>query len=436
MHLICYELLLVICLGIKANDERIYINHEVPRIREPSIIEHYNSNSGIHEFVNQNYDAAYIRGTLKQVKENADVLKLIKQQQENADVFKLIKQQQENADVFKLIKQQQENADFIKRFNQKYDNADILAFGSHNDDTVHMSELVHRLRDAKPVPIEFVSRKPVTRKPVTPKPDILKPGTLEAVTLEPGTLKPDTLTPGTIEPSTHKPVTFEPFTLEPDTLKPVIHETSTNRASESSDGVGHSGGTKNSSCNTVGCQRGLFLSSVAVVVVVVICLACFLKHYGLAGKARKSPSNVLPAQNVTNPVCRQNRSGTNIFKSGFWETRYFQDDTWHGPHQLSLWFDPNHTTLTGLGMDDVGKFTFAGTYSNETRQIDVKKEYSEYLDNRSENSDYPTTIQLMWNSKTDQFEGKWSVQTDEYNGEDLFDLKFQKSHLPVIHAEV
>ncbi|CAF0917710.1 unnamed protein product [Adineta steineri] len=402
MHLICCGLLLVMCLGITADDERTFMHQGVRPIHESSINEHINSISGIHESVYQNYDPAYIRGILKQVKENADV---------------------------------------FKRINQKHDNADIITFGNHNDDTAHISELLHRLRDAKPVPIEFVSRKPVSRKPVTPKPDILKPGTLEAVTL-----KPDTLTPGTIEPSTHKPVTFEPFTLEPDTLepdtlepdtlKPVIHETSTTRASESSDGVGNSGGTKNSSCNTVGCQRGLFLSSVAVVVVLVICLACFVKHYGLAGKARKSPSNVLPAQNVTNPVCGQNRSGTKIFKSGFWETRYFQDDTWHGPHQLSLWFDHNHTTLTGLGMDDVGKFTFAGTYSNETRQIDVKKEYSEYLDNRSENLDYPTTIQLMWNPQTDQFEGKWSVQTDEYNGEDLFDLKFKRSHPPVIHAEV
>ncbi|CAF0939772.1 unnamed protein product [Adineta steineri] len=207
-----------------------------------------------------------------------------------------------------------------------------------------------------------------------------------------------------------------------------IHE------SEGLYGVGSSGGTNYNISNST--EYPWFLLACTLLSIVMLMSMVVVAIYVQARKDRRSPSNGLPARNVANLAYGQNILGPNIFKSGFWESRYFQDETWHGPYQLSLLFNPIRLILTGLGMDDVGKFTFAGTYSNETRQIDVKKEYSEYLDNRSENLDYPTTIQLMWNPQTDQFEGKWSVQTDEYNGEDLFDLKFKRSHPPVIHAEV
>ena len=35
------------------------------------------------------------------------------------------------------------------------------------------------------------------------------------------------------------------------------------------------------------------------------------------------------------------------------------------------------------------------------------------------------TIQLIWNEKSEQFEGKWYGKTRKFHGEDKFELKFE-----------
>jgi len=122
----------------------------------------------------------------------------------------------------------------------------------------------------------------------------------------------------------------------------------------------------------------------------------------------------------------------NLFQSGIWSSRYYQYNTWHGPAQFSLFFDPLSTNITGSGTDDVGTFTIDGTYSTESHRIGLTKKYKLGTGNQKENLGHEVTIQLTWNSHNNQFEGKWYVQTSKYNGEDKFELKLirQQQELP------
>jgi hypothetical protein len=54
----------------------------------------------------------------------------------------------------------------------------------------------------------------------------------------------------------------------------------------------------------------------------------------------------------------------------------------------------------------------------------LTKNYQAGTGNRAENLGHHVTIQLIWNSDSHQFEGKWYVRTNKYHGEDKFELKF------------
>jgi hypothetical protein len=112
-----------------------------------------------------------------------------------------------------------------------------------------------------------------------------------------------------------------------------------------------------------------------------------------------------------------------IFQSGAWTSRYYQYKTWHGPHRLSLSFDPGEMKVTGTGSDDVGTFTITGTYLTKTQRLALNKTYRLGTGNCRENLGHTVTIQLYWNPINNQFEGKWYVRTAKYSGEDRFELK-------------
>lgn len=119
---------------------------------------------------------------------------------------------------------------------------------------------------------------------------------------------------------------------------------------------------------------------------------------------------------------------TNIFASGIWFGRYFQYGTWHGPHQMSLSFDNRSMKVTGSGWDNVGSFTIAGTYSEQTRRIGLKKYYRASTGNKRENSGHKVVIQLVYNAHTNQFEGTWYIK---FNGEDNFVLASRPTYQQV-----
>jgi hypothetical protein len=72
----------------------------------------------------------------------------------------------------------------------------------------------------------------------------------------------------------------------------------------------------------------------------------------------------------------------------------------------------------------ISVFTIDGCYSNRTSRIGLTKSYQLGTGNRSQNFGHQVLIQLVWNSETRQFEGKWYVQTKKYRAEDKFELKF------------
>jgi hypothetical protein len=64
------------------------------------------------------------------------------------------------------------------------------------------------------------------------------------------------------------------------------------------------------------------------------------------------------------------------------------------------------------------------------------KAYQLGTGNRLDKFDYQMIIQLIWNSETRQFEGKWYVQTKKYRGENKFELRFSKQQQPCTYQEV
>ncbi len=112
-------------------------------------------------------------------------------------------------------------------------------------------------------------------------------------------------------------------------------------------------------------------------------------------------------------------------------SHYFHYEKWHGPHIFSLSFDHQELKVTGRGIDDVGTFSIDGIYSLNTRRIGFTKKYQKGKGNLSENIGHTVIIQLEWNLKKRQFDGKWYVRTKKYHGEDRFELKFDRPTIVV-----
>jgi len=116
----------------------------------------------------------------------------------------------------------------------------------------------------------------------------------------------------------------------------------------------------------------------------------------------------------------------NPFQSGLWLSRYFQYEKWHGPHEFPLIFDSQSMKVTGSGSDDVGSFTIDGIYSIKTRRIGLTKKYQLGTGDSSENFGHQVTIQLIWNAKNRQLEGKYYVVT-AHSQENKFVLRFYRT---------
>lgn len=98
-------------------------------------------------------------------------------------------------------------------------------------------------------------------------------------------------------------------------------------------------------------------------------------------------------------------------------------------------FHEERNLVEGSGTDDVGPFTIVGIYSTRTLRMGLKKIYRAGTGNRSENLGHIVTIHLKWNSNTNQFEGKWYVQTNVYHGENRCELKFNSTR-GIIESDV
>lgn len=195
------------------------------------------------------------------------------------------------------------------------------------------------------------------------------------------------------------------------------------------------GGTGRS-CKGDGCSSWVVYVSIfggiAALILLIVGIMCYKKHRN----NRSVEPNVMFIKNTPIKHPEDEKYDTSMFKSGYWTSRYFQYGKWHGPHRFFLTFDSFSMKMTGSGSDDVGTFTLEGLYSPQTCRLALTKKYQAGTGNLQENLGHQVTIQLTWNAKSNQFEGKWYVQTSRYNGENKFELKFDASDSLPVYGKV
>lgn len=123
--------------------------------------------------------------------------------------------------------------------------------------------------------------------------------------------------------------------------------------------------------------------------------------------------------------------GPDIFLSGVWTSRYFQDGHWHESRQLHLSFDPRLFRIVGHGTDVIGDYTVVGRYSIETNEIELKKTYRKHIGDPANNFGHTVTIEITWDSEQRKFIGRWYVATEIYSGEGAYELYFDNSITPI-----
>jgi hypothetical protein len=120
---------------------------------------------------------------------------------------------------------------------------------------------------------------------------------------------------------------------------------------------------------------------------------------------------------------------SHLFKSGVWSSRYLQDGKCHGPHRCLLSFDYQTLKVSGSGNDNNGVFVIDGIISMKTGRMGLNKTYTSTLSQSSAFFQSQILIQLVWNTKNSQFEGKWYVHTKNYRAENKFYLKYNQQQL-------
>ena len=162
------------------------------------------------------------------------------------------------------------------------------------------------------------------------------------------------------------------------------------------------------------------------------CICCILSHHCLGRPLRTNATFVKTA--AYDRMLEMDYEL--IFQSGMWISRYYQYKKWHGPHRLSLTFDPTEMKVNGTGRDDVGTFSITGIYSIKTQRLGLTKKYKLGTGSSTQNLGHNVTIQLYWNPSNKQFEGKWYVQTGKYHGENKFKLKLSDKKESKVYLEV
>ena len=134
---------------------------------------------------------------------------------------------------------------------------------------------------------------------------------------------------------------------------------------------------------------------------------------------------------IRSGLAMQNDMSQSVFVSGNFESFYVQYGKQHGPSKLTLTFYPEADYIVhGGGQDNVGIYIITGIYSPRTLRMGLKKYYQRGTGDPSENLGHIVTIQVQWYSESQQFEGKYYVQTNRHRDENKFIIRFQnKKHL-------
>lgn len=113
-----------------------------------------------------------------------------------------------------------------------------------------------------------------------------------------------------------------------------------------------------------------------------------------------------------------------IFRPGSYSSYYIKDGSLRGPYNLVLGFYPTGDHIVyGKGNDDVGQFIIKGTYSPRTLRMGLEKRYQKGTGDSSANFGHTMTIQVQWNERTQNFDGKYYLKTGKYRDEHKYIIR-------------
>ena len=145
----------------------------------------------------------------------------------------------------------------------------------------------------------------------------------------------------------------------------------------------------------------------------IFCIPCCVAAYRKYGKRliKALPSNDIYVQGgnyIGYGI------GDAIFRSGSYETYYFQYGTRHGPFPMKLGFYPQASyVIHGGGKDNIGTFVINGIYSPNTLRMGLTKKYQSGTGNPNENLGHEVTIQVEWNNELQEFKGQYYLATSQ-----------------------
>ena len=159
--------------------------------------------------------------------------------------------------------------------------------------------------------------------------------------------------------------------------------------------------------------------------VLICCIVCCATAYRRFGKRliKALPSNDIYVQGG-NYI--EYGIGDLIFRSGSYETYYFQYGTRHGPFPMKLGFYPQAGYVVhGGGKDDIGTFVISGIYSPNTLRMGLTKKYQIGTGNPNENLGHEVMIQVEWNNEQQEFKGQYYLKTSQHVDRNEFVIRPQ-----------
>lgn len=194
------------------------------------------------------------------------------------------------------------------------------------------------------------------------------------------------------------------------------------RSSRSSRSRG--GGSSDADCDDDECMYiGIGVGcGVALILLIIggICLYCHCCRKTKVGSQPWQSNNTFVKMAV--PRTLKSEVHDFIFQSGLWNSRYYRNNSWIGPHRISLVFDPQTNKVTGSGTDDQGAFDITdGVYSPTTHRLGLTKTYRS---DGSTTSPLPSSqiIQLTWDATLKKFSGKWYDTTSYFKSDGDFEM--------------
>ncbi|CAF0855693.1 unnamed protein product [Adineta ricciae] len=182
-------------------------------------------------------------------------------------------------------------------------------------------------------------------------------------------------------------------------------------------------------CATESCVIQQYEQSIInAIMVLIICsiLWCIIMFYIYVFTSQQKSRTNATSASVHNSIdsATQNEPHVNImFESGQWISRYFQRGQWHRSYLHKIAFDMNQNTFVGYGNDDLGQFRTIGQVSLTSSTINMTQTYVRALHDKKMDLKHELTIRLEWNEEQRAFVGKWTSESNGYEGKGSYELR-------------